>query len=99
MTTSHDDLTIDELLDDPMTQAIMQADRVDRSALEAMLRALASLLAHPAERTNDGDLALERASARKAFGRFLRSTCRDGGERSRQAATRSRIQPQVCSAR
>jgi len=40
MTRFHDDPTLDELLGDPITQAIMQADRVDPSKLEAMLRSL-----------------------------------------------------------
>lgn len=33
MTTSRDELTIDDLLGDPLTQAIMKADRVDRLSL------------------------------------------------------------------
>jgi hypothetical protein len=40
MTTSQNDLTIDELLGDPMTHAIMTADCVDPLQLEAMLRSL-----------------------------------------------------------
>jgi hypothetical protein len=41
MTKAHDDPTLDELIADPMTQAIMRADGVDTPALEAMLRTLA----------------------------------------------------------
>ena len=41
MTTSRYDLTLDELLSDPVTRAVMKADRVDPSELETMLRALA----------------------------------------------------------
>jgi hypothetical protein len=41
MTRFHDDPTLDELLGDPITQAIMHADRVDPPKLEAMLRSLA----------------------------------------------------------
>jgi hypothetical protein len=41
MTKLHDDPTLDELLGDPMTQAIARADRVDPAELEAMLRSLA----------------------------------------------------------
>ena len=41
MTRFHDDPTLDELLGDPITQAIMRADRVDPPKLEAMLRSLA----------------------------------------------------------
>jgi hypothetical protein len=41
MTRLHDDLTLDQLLGDPMTQAIARADRVDPAELEAMLRSLA----------------------------------------------------------
>ena len=41
MTKFHDDPTLDELLGDPITQAIMRADHVDPPKLEAMLRSLA----------------------------------------------------------
>ena len=41
MIQSHDDPTLDELLGDPITQAIMTADRVDPPQLEAMLRSIA----------------------------------------------------------
>ena len=33
------DLTLDELLSDPVTRAVMRADRIDAQALRAMLRA------------------------------------------------------------
>ena len=39
--SSHDDPTLDELLGDPITQAVMIADRVDPRALAAMLRSMA----------------------------------------------------------
>jgi hypothetical protein len=45
MTKFHDNPTLDELLGDPITQAIMQADRVDPPKLEAMLRSLAREIA------------------------------------------------------
>jgi hypothetical protein len=45
MTKFHDDPTLDELLGDPITQAIMHADRVDPAKLEAMLRSLARAVA------------------------------------------------------
>ncbi len=35
-----DEPTLDQLLGDPMTQAIMRADRVDPLQLKAMLRSL-----------------------------------------------------------
>jgi hypothetical protein len=99
MNKSHDDLTIDELLDDPLTLAVMQADRVDPSELRAMLRALAPLVAHAAARSSAGDLAARCASGHRAFGRFLRSMDRDRGETSRRAATRPGMRPQSYSAR
>jgi hypothetical protein len=99
MNKSHDDLTIDELLDDPLTRTIMQADRVDPSELRAMLLALAPLVAHAAMRSSDSDLAARCASGRRAFGRFLRSMDRDGGETSCRAATRSSIRSQFHSTR
>jgi hypothetical protein len=69
---TQDDLTLNELLDDPMTLAIMKADRVDRSELEAMLRALAP--GGGAGRSNgalpEGECA---SSDRNAVSRFLHS--------------------------
>ena len=45
MTNIHDDPTLDELLGDPITQALMRADRVDPLALAAVLRAVAREIA------------------------------------------------------
>jgi hypothetical protein len=45
MTKFHDNPTLDELLGDPITQAIMHADRVDPPKLEATLRSLAREIA------------------------------------------------------
>ena len=42
---SHE-LTLTELLDDPMTRAVMAADRVDPAALHATLSAVARKLRH-----------------------------------------------------
>jgi hypothetical protein len=72
MTRLHDDLTLDELLGDPMTQAIARADRVDPAELEAMLRSLAREIGG-----RSGGSAAARAAAasapldRKAAGRPL----------------------------
>jgi hypothetical protein len=94
MNKSHDDLTIDALLDDPLTRAVMRADRVDPSELRAMLHALAPLVARAAGRSNGGGRAGDDApSGRNAFAGFAHATGRDG-EASRRAAS-----PQVCSAR
>jgi hypothetical protein len=41
---SNRELTLTELLDDPMTRAVMAADRVDPAALEATLSAVAHKL-------------------------------------------------------
>jgi hypothetical protein len=45
MTKVHDEPTLDELLGDPMTQALMHADRVDPRALAAVLRSVAREIA------------------------------------------------------
>jgi hypothetical protein len=45
MTRLHADLTLNELLGDPVTKAIMKADRVDPQKLEATLRSLAREIA------------------------------------------------------
>ena len=99
MTTPRDELTIDDLLGDSLTHAIMKADRVDPSELRAMLLALAPLVAHAAGRSSDSDLAARCATGRRAFGRFLRSMDRDGGETSCRAATRSGLRSQFHSTR
>jgi hypothetical protein len=97
--TDHD-LTIDDLLADPMTHAIMQADRVDPSELATMLRALAPLVARAAGRSGNRDRDGERApSDRNAFGPFLRSTGCGGRQTSRRVAPGSSLQSQFCGAR
>jgi hypothetical protein len=40
------ELTLTALLDDPMTRAVMAADRVDQAALKAVLSAVARRLQH-----------------------------------------------------
>jgi hypothetical protein len=42
----HRELTLTELLDDPMTLAVMAADRVDPAALKAVLQVLVRRLQH-----------------------------------------------------
>jgi hypothetical protein len=99
MTTSRDDLTIDDLMHDPVTRALMKADRVDPSALEAMLRALAPRIAHAAGRSNDD--APDVASIpfdRNAVSRFLRSMDRPRSETSRCVAAWSNMRSQLCGA-
>jgi hypothetical protein len=44
MASRNNDPTIDQLLNDPVTIAVMQADRVDLDALQAMLRGVAARL-------------------------------------------------------
>jgi hypothetical protein len=45
MTKLCDEPSLEELLGDPVTQAVMRADRVDPTKLEAMLRAIAREIA------------------------------------------------------
>ena len=107
MTASPDDPTIDDLLGDPMTQAVMQADGVDPAELEALLRALAARLAGPADRSNDDALdedALDSDAVdaermpfeRNAVGRFLLSISPGRGEASRLLAARPSTRPRLC---
>ena len=44
---NHCELTLAELLDDPMTIAVMTADRVDRVALDVVLSAISMKLRGP----------------------------------------------------
>jgi hypothetical protein len=99
MTTSRDELTIDDLLGDPLTDAIMKADRVDPSELEAMLRALASRIARLAGRSNGDALDAEGVTFdRNALSRFLRSMDRGRSEVSRRLAARSSMRSHLCGA-
>jgi hypothetical protein len=72
MATSHNELTIDELLSDPVTRAVMKADRVDPLALAAMLRSMAGTIGQGFNRPKnfvfEGDGAQSRcASARSSI--------------------------------
>jgi hypothetical protein len=99
MTTSHDDPTIDDLLGDPVTRAVMKADGVDPSALEAMLRALAPRVAIAAGRSSDDALDVELAPFdRNAVSRFLRSMDRGRSDTSRCVAAWSSPRSQLCGA-
>jgi len=99
MTTSRDELTIDDLLGDPLTHAIMKADRVDPSELEAMVRALAARIARLSGRSNGDALDGDRvAFDRNAVSRFLRSMDRGRTEVSRRVAARSSMRSQPCGA-
>jgi hypothetical protein len=95
MTRLHHDLTLDELLGDPMTQAIARADRVDPAELEAMLRSLAREIGG-----RSGGSALAAAASapfeRKAVGRLLQPIgFRDAAS---GCASGSRIRSQQCGA-
>jgi hypothetical protein len=94
MTACHH-LSIDDLLGDPMTHAIMQADRVDPAELEAMLRALAARGARGAGRSSHDALDRECApQARDAVGRFLRSMAR--GAPPPRVGARASLRSQLC---
>jgi hypothetical protein len=54
MTRFHTDPTLNELLGDPVTKAIMKADRVDPQKLEATLRSLAREIAGGSPRIGTG---------------------------------------------
>ncbi|MER9232338.1 hypothetical protein NKI56_09575 [Mesorhizobium sp. M0622] len=54
--SQRNDLTIDEVVKDPMIRMLMKADRVDPRSFEAMLRALAD---EQAERRNAPQRLLE----------------------------------------
>jgi hypothetical protein len=90
--TACNHLSIDDLLSDPMTHAIMQADRVDPAELEALLRAL---VARGAGRSGHDALDRECApAARDAVGRFLRSMAR--GAPPRRVGARASLRSQLC---
>jgi hypothetical protein len=52
MARSHDELTLNDLLSDPVTRAVMKADGVDPLALAAMFRAMAGTMVQGFDRPN-----------------------------------------------
>ncbi|HKU94550.1 MAG TPA: hypothetical protein VJR58_04705 [Vineibacter sp.] len=71
MTSRYAGQTIDGLLNDPMTQAVMQADHVDPATVRAMLRGIAARL-----RTTPQDTAAARSTGTRASATFHpRKTC------------------------
>ncbi len=84
------DLTLGELLADSLTQAVMTADRVDRAALEAMLRSIADEIA------DDAHDALR--SARGPFGRLAHWAGEIRGLASHYVPCGSRDRSQLCGA-
>jgi hypothetical protein len=82
-----DEPTLDELIGDPITQAIMTADRVDQPTLEAMLRSLAHEIVDRTESARLGSAAGQR-SWPIGVSRDTASCCISG----------SRIRSQPCGA-
>jgi hypothetical protein len=69
MATSDDELTLDELLSDPVTRAVMKADRVDPSALGAELRSMAGTIEQGFDRTKGFIFEADSAQSRCAVAR------------------------------
>ena len=96
-----DDPRIDDLLRDPMTQAIMRADGVDPIEFEALLRASAARLARPADRSNDNVVDGHAPGAervpfdRNAVGQFPLSMSPPRVEASSRLAARQSIRLQL----
>jgi hypothetical protein len=80
MARSYDELTIDELLSDPVTHAVMKADGVDPSALAAMLRAMAGTMEQGFDRPNGSAVAGDGARSPCVSAR-TRNQSRLGGAR------------------
>jgi hypothetical protein len=80
MARSHDELTIDELLSDPVTRAVMKADRVDPSALAAMLRSMARTMEQGFDGSNSFAFAGDGARSGCVGSRF-RNQSQLGGAR------------------
>jgi hypothetical protein len=68
MTKVHDEPTLDELLGDPMTQALMNADRVDPLALAAVLRSVAREIAGRSRGSATALVAAERDRCLRPMG-------------------------------
>lgn len=91
MTKSRDNLTIDELLRDPLTRSLMKADRVDPSALEAVLRSLALVIGSAAGRSASPFDCGGAEGLRRALGRLQDQT-------SRCLAVGRHVRAQLCGA-
>jgi hypothetical protein len=65
MTNFRDDLTLDELLGDSVTQAVMKADRVDPAKLKAMLRSVAREIAGRSGSAGESAVAFVKAESTK----------------------------------
>jgi hypothetical protein len=70
MTKVHDEPTLDELLGDPMTQALMNADRVDPLALAAVLRSVAREIAGRSGGSATALVAAERNRCLRPMGAY-----------------------------
>jgi hypothetical protein len=73
MPKSGGDLTIQELLDDPLTKAVMQADRVDALALRRMLGTIAMEVQSPARQADYQPLWQNFPPAQVGIGQWVRS--------------------------
>ncbi len=74
MASHRKELTVDQLLDDPVILAVMRADRVDPVRLRAMLARLATSLGDPAHAVP----AATPPAARTLAGVCAAITCRNG---------------------
>jgi hypothetical protein len=94
----HDDPTLEELLRDPITQAIMAADRVDPRRLEAMLQFMAGAIG---SRSGASAAALLDAVARFDRGAVGEPSRPSGGLRDTACGhgSGSRIRPRQSSRR
>jgi hypothetical protein len=90
MTMSRDELTIEELLGDPVTRAVMAADRVDPSELETMLRSTGLRLLALRSMPPTIERAADRRSEKCAFN--------GDGAQSQGVTVRSSIRSQLCGA-
>jgi hypothetical protein len=93
------ELTIDELLGDPVIQAVMQADRVDPLALRVTLHSVAIEIESAWRQSDDSAPESRQApSGRNAFSRWTRSlTGRSAPSGHRGAG--SDIRSQLCGGR
>jgi hypothetical protein len=64
-TRVYDDPTLCELLSDPLTQAVMKADRVDPAKLKAMLRSVVREIAGRSRSVGGSAAALVKAESAK----------------------------------
>jgi hypothetical protein len=90
------ELTLDDLLDDPMTQAVMRADRIEPAAVRGMLLAMAGKIENAGRVSTVS--AQPRGRSGSVLGRWMRSAVGLPNLPSREGEASPRGRSGLCGA-